>query len=152
MTNSAYHREMEVRNERRWHMVVLDRTPETGRSLEDVRKLVNQLLSIDVAWSLVETISDSKAIVQVENFDDKVAIVGERHRFEHVYQLCFVNHRTDREREIQDRLRALAAKEEENGKVTKLQYMGICIDGVWWRWSESRFRLELDWRYNNQKQ
>lgn len=130
-------------------MLIQDLTPEAGKTLESIRKLIKEDINIDVKWSLVETISEKEAIVEVDNLDHKIDIINKRHRFKQVYDLYFVDHQTEREKEVLQCLKELASKERcENGKVTMVKYMKISIDGVWRKWDERLFKLVYDWKFN----
>lgn len=133
-------------------MLVQDLTPETGRTLESIRRLVKEELNIDVEWKVIELRSDGEALVEVENFDHKIDIICKRHRFKRVYELYFVDNQTEREREVQASLVAYASREREKGNETMVQYMKVKVGKVWMRWSEERFRLEYDRRSNQQSQ
>jgi hypothetical protein len=53
------------------------------------------------------------------------------------------NRATEKEREIQKKIRAIASEEKREGKDVKVGYMKITIEGVQMRWNEEKGRLEV---------
>lgn len=59
---------------------------------------------------------------------------------------------TEREKQVQGWLREIVEEEEKNGLDTRLGYMKIRMDGIWYEWDEKMGQIkELTFRRADEK-
>lgn len=135
------------RDNRRNNILVsgLELRRDTGEAArEDLQQFMKQSLRLDVDIIETHRIGDKLWVAKVKSFEGKLEILRSKHKLKQgADKRVFIgNDMTVHEREVQKKIRHVAEEEKRSGKVVKVGYQKIVIDGKRWIWNEKSQELE----------
>lgn len=141
LTKSEVDQELSERWKRSNHLLVND---DLGRSLEDIRKLVNSCNKWDdCTWTLIRKTGENEWLVNVDNCQHKRVLVWNRNWYHSYHCVYFRDHHTPRQKEVHWWLRIQAEIEKQKGNKVKVNDSNIKINGLRKVWDERRGELVL---------
>ncbi|KAK9700956.1 hypothetical protein QE152_g30918 [Popillia japonica] len=113
---------------------------------EGVQNFVKSELGIEVEVVNTRKINDKTCVIEMKTFEEKLKILQNKKKLKNmkdqkIYIECDY---TEREMEMQKIIRTRAAEEKKNGRIVKIGYGFLVIDGSKWKWNRDRKELERD--------
>ncbi|KAJ3665757.1 hypothetical protein Zmor_001235 [Zophobas morio] len=112
--------------------------------IETVNKFIENRLEVKVEIKKASKIRKDIYLIQLENSENKQKIMENKEKLKVVQddRVHINNDLTKKEREIQTQIRLQAKREREAGKVVKIGFNKLTIDGKTWKWDKTQRRLE----------
>lgn len=113
---------------------------------EGIQNFVKSELGIEVEVVNTRKINDKTCVIEMKTFEEKLKILQNKKKLKNmkdqkIYIECDY---TEREMEMQKIIRTRAAEEKKNGRIVKIGYGFLVIDGSKWKWNRDRKELERD--------
>lgn len=114
-----------------------------GVMRESIGSFLNKSLGVEVDVKAVRKLGERICLVELENVTSKVTVMKNKSKLrDYKAERVFINDDlTKNEREIQGRIRSMAQEERKKGKVVKIGFQKIYIDGKEWRWNKEKEQL-----------
>ncbi|KAI4466986.1 hypothetical protein MML48_2g00015507 [Holotrichia oblita] len=110
----------------------------------DVVNMIKNQLEIQTQVKSVQKLGEKTCLVQFEKEEDKEIVMKNKYKLKNnKRERIFINEdMTKMEREKEKHIRRVAKEERERGKVVKIGYNKITINGKEWRWNYNTTQLE----------
>lgn len=102
-------------------------------------------LQVEAKIKLVRKLGPKTCLVELESAEEKRKIMQNKAKLRNLKgEKIFINDDlTKKEMEMQKNLRTMAQEERNSGKVVKVGYQKLIINGTEWRWNKEREKLEI---------
>lgn len=147
---------VDVKNEMNWiekdkkkNRVVVKGLQINTSDTEVMKNLINTFikehLKIDVINKNVTKIATKILVVEFENEYDKLRVMSNKSELRKMgsEKIYIDDYLTKKEREKQKHIAMRAQEEKRKGKLVKIGYSKVIIDGVEWRWNRNSEQLEI---------
>ncbi|KAK9739153.1 hypothetical protein QE152_g9287 [Popillia japonica] len=116
---------------------------------ERVEEIVKRHLQIDVNTKTVTRLGERTCMVHLSTPDEKAKIMENKSKLKDMADRIFINeYLTQEEKEKQRIIRQMGNTERSKGKIVKIGYNKITVDGEEWRWNQSKRKVEKPMQKN----
>ncbi|KAI4466259.1 hypothetical protein MML48_3g00014015 [Holotrichia oblita] len=117
---------------------------ENKRIRDKLGKMIKNQLEIQTQVKSVQKLGEKSCLVQFEKEEDKEIVMKNKYKLKNnKRERIFINEdMTKMEREKEKYIRRVPKEEREGGKVVKIGYNKITINGKEWRWNYNTTQLE----------
>lgn len=139
-----------IEKESKLNKVVIKGMPmkdnEHGMLKEKVEEFIKSNLQVEVKTKTAFKINRSMCVVEFESWGDKNEVMQNKRKLKGMSsgRVFIDNDMTEQEREIQGKIRQVAAGERRQGRTVIVKYQRMVVDGVEWMWSRSENQLVLE--------
>lgn len=111
---------------------------------EKVQNFIKQELGIEAKICRASKINDKVGVIEMEMFEDKMKILRAKSKLKNKKgeQIYIESDLTQKEIEMQKKLREMTAMERKNGKEVKMGYNFLIIDGTKYKWNDDLNNIE----------
>lgn len=111
---------------------------------DTVETTVKKYLNIDVTIKKVSKIGPRICVAVLASAEDKSEIMKNKFKLKNVgpHAIYINDDLTKKEKEKQKQIREMALKEKREGKMVKIGYNKITVDGEEWRWNRNEEKLD----------
>lgn len=141
-------RKMEIKEkqEKKNNIIIKGLKINQGDKKTELKNFLKDELDIDVKPKEVRTIGKEKKnlLVILNTWEEKQEIMKNKQRLRNKKETEKVyvdNDLTENEIKIQKKITEIANKFKEEGKITRVRYQKIEVDGKWWCWDKERKTL-----------